>query len=162
EIRGGSNPSTQHYEDWDTAAEALEELAAAKDGGAVSPSWAEAARTVELAETIDRSLARGRTIDLHREEFSDIGTFKGTMTSVGCGLLVGGMVLLVVVAVLNVLAAQAGWMKLADVLRHWPYILLALCIIYLLLQPLAFIGRAASNTRSAEKSSLPRETPPGG
>ena len=70
-------------------------------------------RTVELAETIDTSLARGRTIDLHREDFTDIGTFKGTMTSLGCGLLMVGLALTVFVAVAGGVAAQMGWNQLA-------------------------------------------------
>ena len=79
-----SKPETITFSKYDapTAPEvALERLAAARPGTDTDPTWAEAARTVELAETIDRSLSRGRTIDLHKEEFSDIGTFKGTMAS---------------------------------------------------------------------------------
>lgn len=138
EVRGTSNMEDPH---WDPAAMALEKLAAAMQSEQTEPTWAQASRTVELAETIDRSLAKGRTIDLHQEEFTDIGTFKGTMTSIGCGLLVAGLVLVVVVALLHLLAVQAGWGKLANLLDHWPILLLVVCGLYLLLQPLAFIGR---------------------
>ena len=46
-------------------------------------TWADAARAVELADTVPRSLAKGRAIDLHQEEFSELGTFRGTMASLG-------------------------------------------------------------------------------
>ena len=50
--------------------------------------WPDAARTIELAETIPRSVKRGRGIDLHQEEFSELGTFRGTMASLGCGIII--------------------------------------------------------------------------
>ncbi len=123
---------------------ALEKLAAARAGQEVDPTWAEAARTVELAETIDTSLARGRTIDLHREEFTDIGTFKGTMASLGCGLLMAGLALVVFVAMVRVLAVQAGWNGVVQILDFWPYLLLAVLGIFLVLQLLVLIGKPPS------------------
>ena len=142
EVRSTGEATTREFPGWDPAATALDQLNQAHTTpGEVPPSWAEGARTVELAETIDRSLARGRTIELHDEEFSDIGTFKGTMTSVGCGLLVAGLMLVVVVALVHLVAVQAGWNQLAAQLDNWPYLLLAVCGIYLLLQPLVFIGK---------------------
>ena len=100
--------TSKDYPSWNPAAAAIETLAAAVEGEQVAPSWSDAARTVELAETVDTSLARGRTIDLHREDFTDIGTFKGTMTSLGCGLLIVGLALTVFVAVAGGVAAQNG------------------------------------------------------
>ena len=47
---------------------------------------------MELAETIDRSLHKGRTIELHYEDYTEEGTFKGTMTSLGCGAAAVGPV----------------------------------------------------------------------
>jgi predicted dehydrogenase len=142
EVRSHNENKTQEFPDWNPAAVALNRLAEAHvSPNILPPTLTEAARTVELAETIDRSLARGRTIELHEEEFTDIGTFKGTMTSVGCGLLVVGMILLVVVALLHLLAVQAGWNQLAAKLDNWPFLLLGVCGIYLLLQPLVFIGK---------------------
>jgi myo-inositol 2-dehydrogenase/D-chiro-inositol 1-dehydrogenase len=149
EIRTASNTTGKDYSGWDPTAMALEKLAAACDGQHVDPTWAEAARTVELTETIDRSLARGRTIDLHHEEFSEIGTFKGTMTSVGCGLLVAGLALAVFVALLHLLAVQAGWKQMAAKLDNWPYLLLGVCVIYLLLQPLVFIGKPRQKSEAS-------------
>ena len=141
ETRIGSSANSNEYPEWDPAAAALETLSLAREHTETDSNWSEASRTVELAETIDRSLAKGRTIDLHNEEFSDIGTFKGTMASVGCGLLLIGMVMVVIVAIVHALAVQAGWNRLAAVLDCWPYLLLVVCGIYLLLQLLVFVGK---------------------
>jgi hypothetical protein len=71
---------------------------------------------------------------LHNEDFTDIGTFKGTMTSLGCGLLLAGLCLLVAVGIVEVVARKAGFAKLADALRSWPYWLVGFLIVFLLLQ----------------------------
>jgi predicted dehydrogenase len=148
EIRSSSETQTHDYPGWDPAMTALDQLAEAHVASTdLPPTWAEAARTVELAEAIDLSLARGRTIELHEEEFSDIGTFKGVMTSVGCGLLVAVIALVIVVAMVHLLAVQAGWNQLAARLDNWPYLLLVLCGIYLLLQSLVFIGKPRHKTK---------------
>jgi uncharacterized membrane protein YdbT with pleckstrin-like domain len=142
----------KQYAHWNAATAALETLAMAISGQQVEPSWSEAARAVELAETIDTSLARGRTIDLHREDFTDIGTFKGTMTSVGCGLLIVGLALTVFAAIAGAMAAQMGWNQLAGVLDHWPYFLLLVCAIYLVLQ---LVGVLVGRSRGEENPSAP-------
>ncbi len=54
---------------------------------ALARDWHDAARSVELAETVVRSLARSRTIEVQHEELSEAGTFKSLMTAWGCGLL---------------------------------------------------------------------------
>lgn len=104
-------------------------------------AWADASRAIELAETVPRSLLRGRAIDLHREEFSEIGTFKGTMASLGCAIVLGGLLVLVMAAVLGVVASQ---MKaegqelqrglLRTVVGAWPIAVLAVMLLFLAIQ----------------------------
>jgi hypothetical protein len=147
----------KEYPDWDASAAAIDALAAAIEGEEVRPTWSDASRTVELAETIDTSLARGRTIDLHREDFTDIGTFKGTMTSLGCGLLIIGLALTVLVAIAGGLAAQMGWNQVAAVLDNWPFLLLAVCGAFLLVQ---VFGALAA--RSRKQQSTAATAPPSG
>jgi myo-inositol 2-dehydrogenase/D-chiro-inositol 1-dehydrogenase len=130
------------YPQWNAPEAALEMLSLAVASEEADSNWHDAARTVELADAIDRSLAKGRTIDLHHEEFSDVGTFKGTMASAGCGLLVVGLILVVVVALVHTLAAQAGWNWLARKLDGWPYLMLVVFGIFLLLQLLVFVGKS--------------------
>ncbi|HEV2971976.1 MAG TPA: hypothetical protein VGY55_18530 [Pirellulales bacterium] len=134
ETRFDGLSETEPFQKWDAPAAALEELAAAIEGEPPAADWNDAARSVELAEAIDRSLAKGRSIELHNEEFTDIGTFKGTMTSLGCGLLLAGLCLLLAVGVVEAIARKAGFVKLADALRAWPYWLVGFLVVFLLLQ----------------------------
>lgn len=115
---------------WNAAEASLDALAEAL-AGPTEPDWVDAARSVELTETISRSLAKGRTIELHFEEYTEQGTFKGTMTSLGCGLLVLGMLLLGVVAI----GEQAG----VPYTKYWPYLLLGAFGFFLLLQLLMLV-----------------------
>jgi myo-inositol 2-dehydrogenase/D-chiro-inositol 1-dehydrogenase len=143
ELRTATGNSTQDYPQWNAPEAALEMLSLAVTSEETESNWNDAARTVELADAIDRSLAKGRTIDLHHEEFSDVGTFKGTMASAGCGLLVVGLILVVLVALVHTLAAQAGWNRLARMLDGWPYLVLVVFGIFLLLQLLVFAGKSS-------------------
>ncbi len=134
EIRGDGKVESESFLKWDPAAAALDELAAAAVGESPSPAWPEAARSIELAEAVDRSLVKGRTVELHQEEFTDVGTFKGTMTSLGCGLLLAGLFAIFGVAITELVARKAGFIKLADALRFWPYWLVGFLGAFLLLQ----------------------------
>jgi len=145
ELRTAEGSKVQEYFEWNSADAALEMLSLAVANEEADSNWNDAARTVELADAIDRSLAKGRTIDLHHEEFSDVGTFKGTMASAGCGLLIVGLILVVFVALVHTLAAQAGWNRLARMLDGWPYLVLVVFGIFLLLQLLVFVGKSRSH-----------------
>ncbi len=97
-------------------------------------SWDDAARGVELAETVPRSLAKGRGIDLHQEEFTEIGTFKGTMASLGCGIVLLALAMVVVATVLGGIARQTGWEWGEHLAGIWPLIVLGAMGLFLLLQ----------------------------
>jgi myo-inositol 2-dehydrogenase/D-chiro-inositol 1-dehydrogenase len=80
---------------WDPHAASLAALEEALAGHADShPDLLDGTRAMELAEAAQRSLRKGRTIDLFYEEMSELGNFKSVMTGLGCGLLL--VVLLVV------------------------------------------------------------------
>jgi myo-inositol 2-dehydrogenase/D-chiro-inositol 1-dehydrogenase len=115
---------------WDSAATALDRFAQQVNGNAIELDWVDAARSVELAESIQRSLLKGRTVELHYEDYTEEGTFKGTMTSVGCGLLLLGLILMPIVA----LADHANLHALL-----WPKLLLALLGLFLGLQLLKLV-----------------------
>ncbi len=102
-------------------------------------TWADAARAIELAETVPRSLARGRAIDLHQEEFSEMGTFKGTMASLGCGLVMLGLLVLVVATVIGGIAHKAGWVFAEQLTAIWPFVVLAALGGFLALQLLPLL-----------------------
>jgi len=106
-------------------------------GDASLAGWSDAARAVELAEAVERSVRRGRTIELHDEDFSEEATFKGTMTSLGCAVLMFGLVTLVVAAAFR----QHG---------RWLYVLLVVFLLFLALQlfRLVFRGRPKSGEQT--------------
>ncbi len=103
--------------------------------------WADAARAIELAETVPRSLARGRAIDLHQEEFSELGTFKGTMASLGCGLVMVGLLILVMATVIGGIAHEAGWAFGEQLMSVWPFVVLSVLGAFLALQLLPLLIR---------------------
>ena len=105
------------------------------------PRWSDAAKAIELTGAVERSLARGRTVEMNLDEQTEAGTFKGLMTSVGCGLLIGGLLLVGAAAVGHRLAVAAGLHRIANLLEKWPYLLLALLAIFLLLQALLRIAQ---------------------
>jgi hypothetical protein len=90
-------------------------------------TWPAALRAMELADTIEISLRRGRMIDVHRQQLTEELAFRGTMSAVGCGLLVVMLPLLLTV----------GWLaeKLAfSFAGYWPHALLAVLAVFLLFQ----------------------------
>lgn len=101
--------------------------------------WADAARAIELAETVPRSLAKGRAIDLHQEEYSEIGTFKGTMASLGCGIVLAALFILILAALVGGIAREAGWAFGERVAGAWPAVVLTALVLFLVLQVLPLL-----------------------
>jgi predicted dehydrogenase len=119
----------QSFESWNAPAEALARLETAIGGGEVQPTWADAARSIELADAVRRSLLKGRTVELHNEDFTEQGTFKGLMTSLGCGLLLVTLLVLVVTVSLASLFRSA----------YVPHIIAAVLGLFLLIQSLKLV-----------------------
>lgn len=102
-------------------------------------TWADAARTIELAETVPRSLAKGRAVDLHQEEFSELGTFRGTMASLGCGIIMVGLLVLFLATLIGGVASAAGWEFGERLVALWPYAVLVTLLLFLSLQLLPLL-----------------------
>jgi hypothetical protein len=137
EVATGGHGDRQTFDEWNPADETLEQLASALQGVAVEPDWVDASRAVELAETIERSLKKSRTIDLYYEDYTEQSTFKGLMASIGCGLLIFGLLVMGAVAV--------GDLMGLPVRKSWAYLLAGGMGIFLLLQllMLVFYGDSA-------------------
>ncbi len=120
------------------------------DSSAVPPAvWPDAARALEIAETVPRSLARGRAIDLHHEEFSELGTFKGTMASLGCGLVLLALLLVVVATLVAGISREIGWEFGTAIANAWPVLVLVVLVLFLGLQVLpALVGSEPREARS--------------
>jgi hypothetical protein len=118
----------------------LDQLHDVRQPTPIAPAaWADAARAIELADTVPRSLAKGRAIDLHQEEFSEIGTFRGTMASLGCGLVLATLMLLVLATLVGGIAREAGWEWGERIAGIWPYIVLTVLGAFLALQILPLL-----------------------
>lgn len=100
--------------------------------------WLDACHAVEAASVIDRSLAKGRAIDLFTDRPSEEQSFKGVMAVWGCLLLavtlVGVCVVVLVEALQLDIRRWAAW-------RLWPLYLLAPILVFLLAQSLHVVAR---------------------
>jgi hypothetical protein len=132
----GKSPFHRAYDQWNEPAVVLETFACAFRGEAVSPIWQDACRDVEIAATVERSLARGRTIELYDEEISEEATFKGMMAVGGCGVLLLGLLGLIVAATLDGLQLSFRHHLLW---RLWPVYLLFPIVVFLGLQLLKLV-----------------------
>jgi myo-inositol 2-dehydrogenase/D-chiro-inositol 1-dehydrogenase len=83
---------------WDAHAAIFSVLLASKTRRGLadlpSPSLLDGTRATELGEAVVRSLRRGRTVELHYESISEEATFKSVMTSTGCLVILGSLLLL--------------------------------------------------------------------
>ena len=141
---GASQAEVVKLADWSAPAAALEALdeaisrqptpTNANGTDAAATDWAQAIRDIELAEGVGRSLRRGRTIEVQREELSETNTFKGLMTAFGCGILTIAAGLIFGIALLAQIAQVNGWRWLADVLKSWPWVVLAVLGLFLVFQ----------------------------
>jgi myo-inositol 2-dehydrogenase/D-chiro-inositol 1-dehydrogenase len=119
-------------------------------------TWSDAARAIELAETVPRSLAKGRSIDLHREEFTEIGTFKGTMASLGCGLIMAALVVVIVATLVAGMAREFGWDAAGSLVDAWPMVVLGILALFLGLQIIPLL--IGSGDRDDDRPGSARET----
>jgi predicted dehydrogenase len=149
ELTIGVQVDRQTFGDWKAAEDALAQLALAMQGAPVEPDWVDAARAVELAETIERSLQKSRTIDLYYEEYTEQSTFKGLMASVGCGLLIVGLLVMGVVAI--------GDLMGLPVRKSWAYLLAGGLGFFLLLQLLMLVFHGDS-PRGKDRPAQPTDT----
>jgi hypothetical protein len=110
-----------------------------KSGLAHPSNWPEAIRTLELLEGVEKSLAKGRTISVGVEGRSETDAFKGTMASLGCSLLILGLVIMVAGEAAAKVAEKAGMPLLRNVFRWWPALLLILFLVFLVLQLFRYV-----------------------
>lgn len=90
-------------------------------------TWPAALHAMELTDTIEISLRRGRMIDVHRQQLSEQLAFRGTMSALGCGVL---LLLPPLLLVMGWLAEQVG----LPVAEYWAHGLLVLLAVFLLIQ----------------------------
>ncbi len=111
------------WDAWDPWPALAARFESAVAGEAGYPGWLDAVRGLELDDAARRSVERRRSSVLEYQEASEETGFKGTMTLVGCGLIWGMLILLVV----SYWAPPIRWL------------IVALLVIFLALQFLRYI-----------------------
>lgn len=117
---------------WHEPTAVIESLVESVAGGTPQLSWEDASRAADVAEIVEISLRRGRTIELHNEQHTEESTFKGMMAIGGCGTLLITLLLVLLVAVVDSMDIAAIshpiWRE------YWPFYLIGLLSLFLLLQ----------------------------
>ena len=127
--RFSTPPADEPSEPVPSATHCLEQFIAAIGGAKTKhTTWPAALRAMELTDTIEISLRRGRMIDVHHQQLTEELSFRGTMSAVGCGVLL----------LLPPLLLFAGWvgelLGLQLNKNWWAYGLLILLGLFLFVQ----------------------------
>jgi hypothetical protein len=119
---------------------AIAELAAAIPANGTEQSeeastWSAAIASMEIVDAIELSLQKGRTIEVYRQRLTEQLAFRGTMAALGCGLLVLGFLVLVIVSFVGGLESVLE----KPIVSSWPVVLLTVLTFFLLLQMLPWL-----------------------
>jgi hypothetical protein len=153
----GSHPRTTTFNETPAATSIARFVSEAERQAADASTWPAALDAMELADSIEISLRRGRMIDVHHRELTEQLAFKGVMSAVGCGVLV------VVVPLMLVAGWIAGLVGI-PLSAYWPHVLLAFLAAFLALQVLPKLlakpapAPASENDETADESNLPHDS----
>jgi len=112
--------------------------------------WLKACRNLETISAVEKSLQRGRTIELSQAEQTEEHNFKGVMASGGCLLLLMILLTLFVVSLVEGLQLPLrNW----GVWRLWPLGLIVPLAIFLAMQFLHTVIEKPANKRDDAPSS---------
>jgi myo-inositol 2-dehydrogenase/D-chiro-inositol 1-dehydrogenase len=118
--------------DWDPHEAILAVLASSTArvgaGELPGPNLLDGTRAMELSEAANRSLRRGRTVEMHYESISEEATFKSVMTSTGCLIFLASMAVLPL--------AMAGPPLGIAWTVYIPYLILPALVLFIVLQAL--------------------------
>lgn len=101
--------------------------------------WQSVTHSLEVREAAEKSLRRGRLVRLNLDGRGEKTAFKGTMASLGCGLLLGGLFLMIFSAAILSVADASGLGRFAHWITKLPWVLAGLMVLFLLIQLLAFV-----------------------
>ncbi len=132
---------------WDPRQAILAAWKDATSGRSTHPDLGDGTRAMELSEAAVRSLRRGRTVDLHYEQISELNNFKSIMTSTGC------MMLLLILAVLPLALAGPALGFPSSI--YLAYAIPPVLIGFAMLQVLRFAARGGATPESSP--SLPKQ-----
>jgi predicted dehydrogenase len=113
----------QHWDPWPALIDTFEQVLQRAAQAQPCPNWQDTIRALELDDAARRSVEKRRSSVLEYQEATEEVGFKGTMTLVGCSLLWGVLLLLIL---------SAWWPKLR-------FLIVPLIVIFLGLQLLRYI-----------------------
>jgi predicted dehydrogenase len=135
----------------DAAVEAIQQLATAVATFGVqqragASTWDAATRAMEVADAVELSLEKGRTIEVFQQQLTERLAFRGTMAAMGCGLLLVGFFGIILVTLLG--GAEGKDRPL--LLPSWPIALLAVLALFLLMQTMPLLIAKTKRRGGAE------------
>ena len=138
------DPSAEPSSEALAAIESFEDLVHA--GTPQVEGWQRCVRAMELADSIEISLRRGRRVEVHYRPMTEETSYKGMMSAVGCGLLVLALITLVFAGMLH---AVFGW----KLMRFWYVPVLVIFVAFLALQLLARLAARSHRNPPPEPTS---------
>jgi hypothetical protein len=127
---------------WDGPSRTVQTLVDAVAGRSSPPTWDDACRAMDIAESIDSSLRAGRAVDVFNHPCTEENSFKAVMAIGALGALALTFLAVVVLAIAESLDIRLlkhpAWRQL------WPLILLAMLAVFLALQSLRWLFPGSS------------------
>jgi predicted dehydrogenase len=137
--------------DWDAPRAAVDALVAAVPANGshksdAASTWRDATAAMEIVDTIGLSLDKGRNLEVHPQRLTQELAFRGAMSAFGCGLLLLGMMVLFVAGVMgDVVGLQ--------LFKLWPWALLTVLTLFLLLQIVPWLATKRSPSAPGDATS---------
>jgi len=82
---------------------------------------------------------------LHGETYTEAGVFKGLMGMAGCGLLLLGLMITVLGTTVGALLDRIGFEVAANIVGKWPFVLVAIFVVFLALQLMRLVVPIAAD-----------------
>jgi predicted dehydrogenase len=108
-------------------------------------TWPTATAAMEIVDTIELSLQKGRTIEVHQQRLTEQLAFRGTMAAFGCGLLL-------VMFFGLVAAGLMGDVLGVPLKQYWPIALLVVLALFLAMQALPWLVKRKRPEASSSDS----------
>ncbi|WP_425616474.1 hypothetical protein NA78x_000120 [Anatilimnocola sp. NA78] len=152
-ITGGVSDSGE----WRASNEAVATLSAVEevlqDSVLLGSAWLEACRNLETLAAVEKSLQKGRTIELSQAEQTEEHNFKGVMASGGCLLL---LLILLTIFVVSLVEGLQLPLRNWFLWRMWPLALFVPLVIFLAMQFLQTIIQKPGSKPAPKSEAPPR------
>jgi hypothetical protein len=141
ETNGAEQQKRESLPPYDAPRAAIQRFAAAVNATdteqrAAASTWDTATRAMEVVDAVTLSLEKGRTIDVYQQQLTERLAFRGTMSALGCGLLVLGFIVFLTVTLIGGIEGAAG----QRLVPFWPTVVVGVLAAFLLLQAVPMLA----------------------